>query len=80
MPEAVQVFIAPPDAAALRSRLENRGTDSADAIEERLRVAEEELAARGEFHHVVVNDEIERAAAELERIVRESVSLSSSAT
>ena len=70
MPEAIQIFIAPPDAADLRRRLEGRGTDSAETIEGRLRVAEEELAAQGEFRHAVVNDDVERAAAELERIVR----------
>jgi guanylate kinase len=73
MPESVQVFIAPPDPAALRERLEGRGTDSHAAIDERLRTAELELAAREEFEHVVVNDEIDRAAAELERIVREAL-------
>lgn len=78
MPEAVLVFIAPPDAAALRERLELRGTDSEEEISERLRVAELELGAREEFPHVVVNDEIERAAAELERVVRDALSLSSS--
>jgi guanylate kinase len=75
MPEAVQVFIAPPDPAALRERLEGRGTDSAAAISDRLRVAEVELAARREFPHVVVNDEIERATDELERIVRDELSV-----
>ncbi len=79
MPEAVLVFIAPPDPGALRERLERRGADSQQAIAERLRVAELELAARKEFPHVVVNDEIERAAAELERVVRGELSLSSSA-
>jgi guanylate kinase len=73
MPESVQVFIAPPDSAALRKRLEGRGTDSGEAIDERLRTAELELAARQEFRHVVVNDEIERAAGELEGIVREEL-------
>ena len=63
MPESVQVFIAPPDPAALRQRLEGRGTDSAEAIDVRLRTAELELAAQQEFEHVVVNDEVERAAA-----------------
>jgi guanylate kinase len=75
MPESAQVFIAPPDPSALRVRLEARGTDSPEEIAERLEVAESELAARGEFPHVVVNDDIERAAAELERIVRDSLSL-----
>jgi guanylate kinase len=70
MPEAVLVFIAPPDPEALRARLEGRGTDTQEAIDERLRTAELELAAQEEFQHVVVNDEIERAAEELARIVR----------
>ena len=70
MPEAVLVFIAPPDPAALRERLEERGTDDADAISERLRTAEIELDAQQEFQHVIVNNELEPATDELERIVR----------
>jgi guanylate kinase len=70
MRESVQVFIAPPDPASLRRRLESRGTDSLDAIDARLEVAEQELAAQDEFAHRVVNDDLERAAAELEGIVR----------
>src|SRR5215211_2955671 len=70
MPESVQVFIAPPAPGDLRERLARRGTDSAEQIDERLRTAELELAAQEEFQHVVTNDEVERAAAELERIVR----------
>lgn len=69
MPEATQIFIAPPNPEALRERLVGRGTDSADAIERRLAVAAEELAAQGEFTHVVVNDEIERAVDELDAII-----------
>jgi guanylate kinase len=71
MPESVQVFIAPPHPAALRRRLEARGTDSGEAIDERLRTAELELAAQQEFEHVVVNDEVETAASKLEAIVRD---------
>jgi guanylate kinase len=70
MPEAVLVFIAPPDPDALRRRLEGRGTDSPEAIDERLRTAEGELAAQREFKHAVVNDRIERASEELAEIVR----------
>src|SRR4051794_23710511 len=66
MPESVQVFIAPPSPEVLRERLEARGTDSGEQIDERLRTAELELAAQEEFSDVVVNDEIERAATELE--------------
>jgi guanylate kinase len=70
MEDAVLVFIAPPAPENLRERLLGRGTDSAEQIDERLRTAEIELAAQEEFQHVVTNDEIERAADELERIVR----------
>jgi guanylate kinase len=70
MPEAVLVFIAPPDPAALRARLEGRGTDDPAAIAERLRTAEIELDAQQEFQHVVVNDQLEAAAAQLAEIVR----------
>jgi guanylate kinase len=77
MPEAVQVFIAPPDASDLRRRLRGRGTDADEAIEARLRTAEQELEARQEFPHVVVNDDIERAADELEKLVRSELSLES---
>jgi guanylate kinase len=73
MPESVQVFVAPPGPAALRQRLEKRGTDSREAIDERLRTAELELAAQQEFEHVVVNDELETAASRLEEIVREEL-------
>jgi len=75
MPEAVLIFIAPPEPAALRERLEDRGTDSAEAIERRLRTAEIELEARVEFPHVVVNDDVQRAADRLERLVRAELSL-----
>ena len=70
MPEAVQIFITPPDARALRLRLEGRGTDSQEAIEERLRTAEVELAAQGEFPNVVVNDDVQKARAALIELVR----------
>lgn len=70
MSDSVQVFIAPPTPGVLRERLRRRGTDSPQQIDERLRTAEQELAAQEEFGYVVVNDEVERAAGELEGIVR----------
>ena len=76
MRESVQVFIAPPDPAALRHRLESRGTDSLEAIDSRLEVAEQELAAQGEFAHAVVNDDLEHAADRLEEIVRAELGIS----
>lgn len=75
MRESVQVFIAPPDPAVLRERLEARASDSAEAIDARLEVAEQELAAQGEFAYCVTNAELERAAADLEGIVRAELGL-----
>jgi guanylate kinase len=70
MREAVLVFIAPPDPRVLRERLEGRGTDRPEAIAERLQTAGLELAAQQEFQHVVVNDDVSRAADELVEIVQ----------
>ncbi|MEO6702346.1 MAG: guanylate kinase [Jatrophihabitantaceae bacterium] len=65
MPEAQFVFLAPPSEAELRQRLAGRGTDEAAEIEARLALARDELDAHGEFDTVVVNDDVERAAAEV---------------
>lgn len=73
MPEAVQVFIAPPSLHALRARLIGRGTDDPAEVERRLRVAEQELTAQPEFAHVVVNDRLDEALERLTAIVSESV-------
>lgn len=73
MPEAVQIFIAPPSEDALRARLIGRGTDDPGQVAARLRVAREELAAQREFAHVVCNDRLEDAIDELERVVRSAL-------
>jgi guanylate kinase len=76
MRESVQVFIAPPDPAVLRERLNARGTDTARAIDARLEVAAQEMAAQDEFAYRVVNDDLGRAADELEGIVRAELGIS----
>jgi guanylate kinase len=78
-PDSVQIFIAPPDPAVLRERLAGRGTDSAEAIDKRLETAEIELASQGDFDNLIVNDDLDRAAAELERIVRDDLGLAPTA-
>jgi guanylate kinase len=72
-PDSVQIFIAPPDPGVLRERLTGRGTDSAEAIDKRLKVAEQELGAQDDFDHRIVNDDLDGAAEELESIVRSSI-------
>ncbi len=69
-PDSIQIFIAPPDESVLRERLTGRGTDSAEAIDKRLKVAEQELGAQDDFDHLIVNDDLATAATELESIVR----------
>ena len=74
MPEAVQVFIAPPSRETLRTRLVGRGTDTPEQVKRRLETADAELAAQPEFQHVVVNDRLEDALDELVEIVQRELS------
>ncbi len=64
-PEALLVFLAPPSWDVLVGRLTGRGTEPQDVIERRLETAREELAASDEFDTVIVNDDVDRACAEL---------------
>lgn len=74
MPDAQFVFLAPPSVNELRDRLTGRGTESGDMIETRLTRAEHELQAHDEFDVVVVNDDVERAAAEVVSLLSATVS------
>lgn len=73
MPEALRIFIAPPSAETLRTRLVGRGTDAMEQIDRRLQVAEEELAAQPEFPVVVINDRLEDAIEQLTHVVRTGI-------
>lgn len=68
-PEATTVFIKPPSLEILKERLEKRGTESAEVIAKRLTRAEMELAQAELFDCVIVNDEIDRAVAEVLRCI-----------
>jgi len=65
LPDARRIFIEPPSFEALAERLMHRGSDSPEQIERRLSAAREELEARDEFDHHLVNDDLERAVDEL---------------
>jgi guanylate kinase len=65
MPEARFVFLAPPSWEELVRRLAGRGTEGPEERERRLATARVELAAAREFDHVIVNDDVHRAADEL---------------
>ena len=64
-PDAVTVFVAPPSLDVLRSRLEGRRTDAPEVIERRMGNAPGELAQYAHYDYLVVNDDLERAAARL---------------
>ncbi len=70
LPEAVTIFVAPPDLAELERRLRGRGTDDEAKIRKRLARARDEIAAVREFDYVVVNDDLADAARTFEGIVR----------
>ena len=67
---AMSLFIQPPSVEELRRRLEGRGTDTPEAIENRLAKAEYELTFAPQFDHVVVNDDLSAAEAEIYELVR----------
>lgn len=59
MPEALMVFLQPPSMQELESRITNRGTDSPERIAARLALARSEMAAAGEFDHLLTNHRVE---------------------
>lgn len=69
VPGAALVFIMPPVAAELRRRLRSRDEDSPEAIRRRLRNARVEVRAYAEFDYVVVNGDLDRAAADLKTVI-----------
>ncbi|KLU09843.1 MULTISPECIES: guanylate kinase [Kocuria] len=69
MPEANFVFLAPPSWDEMVARLVGRGTETPEEQRVRLETAKLELAAEPEFDHTVVNDSVERAAAELVQLM-----------
>jgi guanylate kinase len=68
-PDALMLFLAPPSMEELERRIRGRAADDEEAMEQRLRNARGEMAAAANYEHVVVNDEVERAARELDEIV-----------
>jgi len=67
---AVTIFVTAPSREELEQRLRSRATESAGEIDERLAIAERQLELESEFDHRIVNDDLQRAFAELEEIVR----------
>lgn len=66
---ALAIFIQPPSIDELRKRLELRGTDTPEVIDERIKRATYELSRAGEFDEIVVNDDLETAVNETYELV-----------
>lgn len=69
MPECVSIFVLPPARQALAERLARRATDTAEVIRRRLADAATDMSHYDEFGYVVVNDDFDRAVADLKRII-----------
>ncbi len=69
MPDCITIFILPPSIEELERRLRDRGTDSAEVVERRLRDARSDMERGEEFEHVIINDDLDRAVAELEDLI-----------
>ena len=73
VPGVVTVFVTAPTFEELERRLRARATESAGEIGERLELARAQLELADQFDHLIVNDELERAAGEVEAIVRNEI-------
>ena len=71
-PEAVLIFLAPPSMEELERRLRSRGTEDEARLALRLATAREEMAQLPLFDHVVVNDRLDEATAQVEAIIQAS--------
>lgn len=67
--QAIAIFIKPPSIEELKNRLNSRGTDSVEVIQQRLDKAEEELAYADDFDHIIVNEVLDTAVLETENLL-----------
>ncbi len=68
-PQAVTIFMLPPSLKEMEFRLKNRGTESEEKIQKRLKRAFEEMKVRSEFDYTIVNYEVEQSAKDLNAII-----------
>ena len=69
-PDTVLVFVTPPDAAELKRRLVNRGSETPEAVEARMKRAVEEARYMPFYDYILINDDIDRCVKELHAIIR----------
>jgi guanylate kinase len=71
--KVVSIFLMPPSFAELRRRLESRGTETPEFVEERMRRASYEINFAKQFDHIVVNDDLSLCVAQVSKIIRDSI-------
>ena len=69
LPEAVFLFILPPSLSELRRRLQKRGTDSPEKIEQRVHEAEREIGCASDYDYVIVNDDLDQAVEDVYHVL-----------
>lgn len=70
-PESITIFIMPPSLKVLMKRLEERGADSKEVIENRLLNAEKEIAQKNIYRHIIINDQLPKAIGELVSVIEQ---------
>ncbi|MDR1563954.1 MAG: guanylate kinase [Oscillospiraceae bacterium] len=66
---AVTIFLMPPSLAELEARLRGRGTEAEEVIQKRVAAAQQELLAAPNYDYIIINDEVEKAAAEINALI-----------
>ncbi|QTA80972.1 Guanylate kinase [Desulfonema limicola] len=69
-PDAVTIFIMPPDFNTLRIRMESRAADSPEVIDRRMKNAINEIAQKDNYSHIIVNDDLDKAVSQLTSIIK----------
>ncbi len=70
VPDAVLIYMLPPDAKTLYQRLKGRGTETDEVIWKRMRRAAQEALSVGEYDYIIVNDDADECAARLHTLIR----------
>ncbi len=68
-PDSITIFIMPPSLDALKQRMQSRGMDSEDIIDGRMANAEKEMTQKNQYRHVIVNDTLADAVAEILAVI-----------
>ena len=69
-PQALLLFVTPPDGATLKERLEGRGTEEAEVVLQRLAIASRESLLMEQYDYIIVNDDLDRAVHSVHHLIQ----------